>query len=134
MLGVVRYLNRASAIGLIDCAFHRAGDSVCIQNHPALYVAHSSADSLDQTCLATQEALFVCIKYVLKSSAIFLVNVVAITLKPFAITFSASRIRSGICSRHGFTTSSGSIKPVGRIICSVTLPFSNSYLPGVADV
>ncbi len=90
-----------------------------------------------------------------RSSAICLVRVVASARPPRLMTVSASPMKSATCPRYdaspstspptpepsamGRTTSSGSMRPVGRMICSTFCPWggtlcSFSYAPGVAEV
>ena len=63
----------------------------------------------------------------MRSSDIFLVSVVTRTRSFFSVRVLISWIRSSIWPLVGFTTTSGSIRPVGRMICStVSLPTLSS--------
>ncbi len=71
--------------------------------------------------------------YSVKSSAIFFVRVVTSTLCCFFTLSFTSPIKLSICPFTGFICISGSISPVGLIICSTTwLLLCSSYCAGVA--
>src|SRR5262249_59166759 len=59
VLLVVLALLLAPAAGLGHGAFHRAGDRIGIEDHPAVDVARRAADGLDQRGLAAQKAFLV---------------------------------------------------------------------------
>ena len=75
------------------------------------------------------------IKYSLRLSDIFFVNVVIKTRSLRSARTRHSSNRSSICPFTGRTSMTGSSKPVGRMICSITSPWVlfNSYGPGVAE-
>ena len=66
-------------------------------------------------------------RYEVKSSAIFLVKVVTKTLSFFSVRSLICSIKSSIWFVTGFTSISGSSRPVGRMICSTTLPLECSF-------
>ena len=73
-------------------------------------------------------------RYSVRSSAIFLVRVVTRVRWSASTRAAIISRRSSICPLVGRTCTSGSIRPVGRTICSTTrLLFSNSQPPGVAE-
>ena len=74
-------------------------------------------------------------RYSVRSSAIFFVSTVQRVLRFLSVTLLTSTIKSSIWESVGRTSISGSIRPVGLIICSVKTPcvWSNSQAPGVAD-
>ena len=77
---------------------------------------------------------FASCKYLVRSSAIFLVRVVTRILLPLSVSLWISESKSSICPLVGRTTISGSKSPVGRIICSaLRISCSASYSPGVAE-
>ena len=61
------------------------------------------------------------VRYLVKSSAIFLVNVVTNVLNPLFVVSKILPYKSSICPFTGLISISGSISPVGRIICSAIL-------------
>ncbi|CAM5303963.1 hypothetical protein SHIRM173S_05740 [Streptomyces hirsutus] len=70
----------------------------------------------------------------MRSSAIFLVSVVTRTRSSFSTRERISCTRSSIWPSVGLTTTSGSTRPVGRMICSTTpSERESSYWPGVAE-
>ena len=70
----------------------------------------------------------------MRSSAIFLVRVVTSTRCPASERRWICSSRSSIWPRVGFTTTSGSTRPVGRMICSTTCAeCSSSQRAGVAE-
>ena len=72
-------------------------------------------------------------KYAVKSSAIFLVRVVTKILSCFSTRILISFIKSSTWLVAGLTTTLGSKRPVGLIICStVCSECSFSYSAGVA--
>ena len=67
----------------------------------------------------------------MRSSAIFLVSVVTRTRSPSVTRWLICSSRSSIWPLVGLTMTSGSMRPVGRTICSTTrLECSSSHLPG----
>ena len=74
-------------------------------------------------------------KYSAKSSAIRFVRVVTSTRSPRSERSRISSSRSSTWPRTGRTSTGGSSKPVGRMICSTTTPpqRSSSMSPGVAE-
>ena len=73
--------------------------------------------------------------YSVRSSAMRFVSVVTSTRLPFAATSRHSAIRSSTCEATGRMMVGGSMRPVGRITCSVKTPpvCSISQGPGVAE-
>ena len=70
----------------------------------------------------------------MRSSAIFLVRVVTRILSPFSTRMLICSMRSSIWPLVGLTMTSGSVRPVGRTICSTTwVDCPISYADGVAD-
>ena len=70
----------------------------------------------------------------MRSSDIFFVSVVTRTRSPATTRSLIMAIRSSIWPLVGLMTTSGSIRPVGRMICSTTwVEWSISHAPGVAD-
>ena len=63
VLGVVRLLLVAAAIGLVDGPLHRIGDAVGVEDHHAGDVAGRAANRLDQCDLRAQEALLASIEH-----------------------------------------------------------------------
>src|SRR3546814_17816627 len=59
MLGVIRLLLLAAAVGFAHRAFHAAGDAVGVEDDAAVDVARGAADRLDEAGLAAQEPLLV---------------------------------------------------------------------------
>src|SRR3546814_18468778 len=59
MLGVIRLLLLAAAVGFAHRAFHAAGDAVGVEDDAAVDVARGAADRLDAAGLAAQETLLV---------------------------------------------------------------------------
>ena len=61
--GVVRHLNAAAAVRLVDSALHRAGDRLGVHYYLALRISRGSADRLYKRGLGAQQALLVRIEY-----------------------------------------------------------------------
>src|SRR3546814_16923260 len=59
MLGVIRLLLLAAAVGFAHRAFHAAGDAVGVEDDAAVDVPRGAADRLDEAGLAAQETLLV---------------------------------------------------------------------------
>ena len=73
-------------------------------------------------------------RYSVRFSAMRFVKVVTRVRKPFAACLRISPNRSSIWPSTGRTSTSGSTRPVGRMICSATrLARFNSYSAGVAE-
>ena len=73
--------------------------------------------------------------YSVRSSAILLVKDVTRTLPPLSTRFLICSSRSSTWFEAGLSSMIGSMRPVGRMICSTTrpLPLASSKAPGVAE-